>query len=572
MRLPSLICLLALAGGCSVSFDPISTGDDPFGDFTPPPEVTPAPPVVVDIPPSDVPLRGPDGGFVATNEGRSWSDLAALSDGEVFAAASVIEVRGTLREWMLPSDGSDSGAAGTGTWAGYVSDAIGAGRYAAIHITGARPEDLPPAWPTTTDPPGVIANGVISLLTYGEPPGDDDDSAGDDDDSAGDDDDSAARTPREVVQYIDWSDPDLFSLHGSIVQALGARFADQPGLAFVTVGGVGEGGRWQMPAEVPPVGPGGLFTAPSWVSVVGLYTELYRGSFRDVPAAISWTVLRDAGPNREALESVLAGDEVSVRDDCFGGCTAFAWDRFPGEGGEPYPSADPFGGWIPGELVGVDVTLGGGLGGIGGWRRADVSGSWDAATFGTPGAHLDRMMQVAQRHAPPRWVSLGETACLSSWALAAAPSGASCAQQVGLWTELDKHRTADGDRLALGPRPEVRRVSAPANWRELGSFVLTIELTNAGGAPLVPRDLEVRLVEDAGAELVAASLPASALAGGEASSLDFDLFVPSAATVTGAVQVQIRIPEPRAFGGFVPLPQPADGDGWSVLATLPAAG
>ncbi|MCO4770967.1 MAG: hypothetical protein KDA24_13115 [Deltaproteobacteria bacterium] len=577
-HLAVFLCLLA---GCAVSFDPIGAGGDPFGDSTPEPEVTPAPPVVVTVGSAQVPLRQPDGGFIATNDGRSWSELEALTDGEVFGLASAVEVVGTLAEWLEPGDGADASAAATGTLAGYVAEAIANERYAAIRITAEGPEDLPSAWPTTTDPPGFVPDGVISLLEYGDAPGDDDDSAGDDDDSAGDDDDSAGDDDdasrndedsvdggsRDVVQYVDWSDPDFFQLHGAVVQALGDRFADGPGLAFVTVGGAGAEGMWRLPDEVGPVG-NGLFTEATWFSTVGLYTELYRGAFDDVPAHIAWTVVRDAGVNAEALRGTLDGDDVAFRDGCFGGCQEFDWDRFPGESGEPYPSEEPFGGWLPGGS-GVGLVAGGGLGGVGGWRRAEESGSWDDAVFGTVTQHLDRALTVAQAHAELRWMSLGDTACLSAWAVAAAPSGSSCDEQAGEWSELAKWTWSSEDRRAVGARVELRTVSLPGNWVELGQFDLELELVNAGMATAEPRPWEVRFVDLGGSVVAEATVNVGALDGGESTervvAIALDGAVPS-----GDVQIEVRVPETRAFGGRMPLALPEAGEGWSVGAVVVA--
>ena len=563
----SFLVLLALLCGCAGTFDPIVTDSDPFGDFTPPPEVTPAPPVTLTVTSPSEGLRSLDGGFVATNDGRSWADLSALTDDGPFALASVIEVRGTLGEWLLPSDGGNPSAAENGIWAGYVAEAIAAQRYAAIRITLASADDLPAAWPTTTDPPPPIADGVISLLSYGDEPGDDDDSAGDDDDSAGDDDDSASGA-RELVHYVNWTDPDVFQLHGAVVAALAARFADDPGLAFVTVGGVGANGMWELPPEVPPVGGGGVFTEASWFSLAGLTTEIYRGSFPSVPAYMGWRVLAQAGPNQDALLSTLRGDDVHLRDDCFGGCAGADWDRFPAEGSaDPFPASDPFGGWLPGAVDDIDLMIGGGLQGIGGWRRAEVSGSWDVSAFGAVTEHLHRSMEIAARYAQPRWVSLGEDACMSAWAVAATPSGSACSPQSGAWTELGQYGWANGDRPAVGARPELRAVTVPGNWEELGLFTLSITLVNAGSAPLIPRALDLRLVGDDGEEWAAATASIDPLSAGSEVSLQYSIS-PETATPPASLHVEVRSPEERAFGGFMPLLGDAQSDGWFRLGTL----
>lgn len=566
MHARASLCAFALLAGCAGAFDPIGPGDDPFGDFTPPPEVTPAPPIVVQIAPSQLPLRRMDGGFVATNEGQSWSQLETLGGGEAFSVASTIEVVGSIREWMLPGDGSDPSSAETGIYAGYVAEAIANGRYAAIRVTAGTAAELPDAWVTTADPPGFVPDGRISLLSVGDPTGDDDDSSGDDDDSAGDDDDDSAGG-REVTDYLDWTDPDLFQLHGAVAQSLGDRFADGPGLAFVTVGGPGLDGLWRMPEDLPGVGLGGPFTEGTWFSTVGLYTELYRGAFAEVPAFIAWTVLRDAGANAEALLSTLDGDEVALRDPCFGGCTEYDWARFPGEDGEPYPSSDPYGGWVPGD-AGRDLFVGGGLGGIGGWRRSEVSGGWDDATFGSTDEHLDRTLDVGQRHAPLRWVALGDTACLSAWAVAASPSGGSCDAQSGVWGDLAKWQWSDGDRPAVGARPELRRVSLAGNWVELGEFDLELQWVNAGSAAVADRTWEVRFVGSDGAVLLVDSILVGALDPGSTLTIERP-FVVEGVVSPGEVRIEVRVPDARAFDGVMPLALPDSSDGWSLAATVP---
>jgi len=558
----------ALLAGCPGQFDPISPPGDPFEDVTPPPAVTPGPPVVVSHPRTPTTLRHLDGGFVATNEGHSWAALQAMAGAEPFPLASVIEVEGSLREWLLPADGSQTGDAAAGTWAGYVAEALAAERYVALRLTALTPEDLPAAWPTTEDPPGTLPDGRLSLLVYGDGPGDDDD-AGDDDDSAGDDDDSAGGAPGDdddtsVVRYVDWSDPDFFQLHGGVVQALADRFADEPGIAFVTVGGVGLRGLWTLPDEVPPVGAGGVFTPGSWLSVVGLHTEVYRGAFPDIPVVAGLSVLDQAGDQQGGVDNTLSGDAIGLRDACFGGCLgAVDWDRFPGEPGTPF-GGDPYGGWWPGGRS-TELVLGGGQGSLGGWRVAELAGTWDGTAWGTPAEHLDRALQIAATHAPARWVSLGDDACLSAQAQSATATD-DCAPATGTWTALERWTFADGERLAVGARVELREVTVPDNWRALDAVPVGLTIENIGMVDGADRPWELRL--RAGEQVLAATTaePGAVAAGatweGEASAT-WDADVPD-----GPVVLEVRVPEERAFGGVMALTLPVGADGWSLAATL----
>lgn len=565
---PLLFSVLALTG-CPVDFDPIQPGGG-FPEPTPPDDPTPAPPVEVVPTTSNDLLLNPDGGWVASAGSEPWSTLVQRAGGdEPFAVASVIEFRGTIAEWMAPGDGSDPTTVATGAMATAVQAALDNGRYVALRLVGETEEDLPASWPTAQEPAGLLPDGILSLVT--PEGGDDDDSAGDDDDSAGDDDDSARGGAGPA--WINVADPDWIQYQQVILDQLSQRFGGEPGLAFVTVGGIGVDGTWQLPPEVDWFGAAGdaPFTEPSWVSTVGFYSELYRGAFGDgVPAFIGWTVLREAGSSADSLVSVLAGDEISLRDDCFGGCSEPDFDRFPDEGsGNPYPSDDPYGGWLIAEHhEELGAAAAGGLGGLGSWRAAQAAGSWDTGAFGSAQDHLDRMMEIRQRYAPPLFVSLGDDACASQYAVAVAPSGSLCTDQAsGTWSPLLTHG------VSIGPRLHIARIGMPGNWPELSPFALELDLANAGGAaPRTERTLELEIRDDAGTVLWsttfdAAAVQATSLTGSRALEASVELSARPPAGVT--VSVHARLPYTRSFDGALRMPHPDAGDGgWYEVATL----
>ena len=138
----SLLCLLAVAA-CPVDFEPIGPGGDPFPDFTPPEEVTPGPPLIVAPARTEGLLRSLDGGLVVRIGSDSLASLAALSGGELYPPIAVLEVSGSLREWMAPSTSGDPAAAATGTLATRVQEALDAGRYVALRVVAEDEDDLP---------------------------------------------------------------------------------------------------------------------------------------------------------------------------------------------------------------------------------------------------------------------------------------------------------------------------------------------------------------------------------------------------------------------------------------------
>ena len=565
----SLAAFVALGVvGCQ-AFQPIQPGGG-FPDPTPPEQTTPAPPVEVIPPLTNELLLNPDGGWVASAGAESWATLTTRAGGDApFSVASVIEFRGTLAEWLAPGDGSDPNQAATSDLSNAVRAALDNDRYVALRLVGLVADDLPPTWPTSTDPPQILPDGVLSLLV--EDVGDDDDSAGDDDDSAGDDDDSARGG--SGPEYINPADPDWIQYQQAVLSVLADAFASEPGLAFVTVGGVGTDGTWDLPDSVSWFGVAGQapFTEPSWVSTVGFYSELYRGMFGDdVPAFIGWTVLREAGASAVNLVSVLEGDEISLRDDCFGGCSEPDFDRFPEEGStNPYPADDPYGGWLIGEHHGVlGAAAAGGQGGLGAWRAAEAGGSWDSATFGGVQEHLARMMEVRQRYAPPMFVSLGDDACAAQAAVATAPTASLCADQAaGVWAPLQTHGQT------IGPRLQITRVGLPGNWHALDPVPLEIDVTNAGGAaPRTHRTLEIVFRDGAGAELLSTTVDAEALDAPSLTgtrALELDLSLASVPAVGTEVTISVRLPHPRTFDGWLRMPHPGvDGEGWYPVATL----
>ena len=569
------VAVLAAAAGCPVDFDPIQPGDG-FPDPTPVDEITPAPPLEVSPTLTDTLLLNPDGGWVASAGSESWSELANRAGGDApFSVASVIEFRGTLADWVAPGDGSDPNQAATGDMATAVQAALDNGRYVALRLVGVTPLDLPAAWPTSPDEAGLLPDGILSLL--GVPSGDDDDSAGDDDDSAGDDDDSAgddddSARGGDLLGWINVADPDWIQYQQAILSAISGRFAGDPGLAFVTVGGVGVDGTWQLPEQVSWFGGAGQdpFTEPSWVATVGFYSELYRGLFGAVPAFIGWTVLRDAGGSASQLSNVLGGDEISLRDDCFGGCAEPDFDRFPDEGsGDPYPASDPYGGWLLAEYEGaLGAAAAGGLGGLGAWRAAENGGTWNAASFGAVQSHLERMMEVRVRYAPPMYVSLGDDACASQYAVTPAPTGALCADQSsGVWEPLLDLGPS------IGPRLHVARVAVPGNWYELEPFDLEVDLANANGAaPRSERSLEIELRDAEGVAVGSVTFDEDAVSAPGLTgtrTLSAPVQLDPQPTAGDSITIVARLPLIRSFDGWLRLPHPGvDSDGWYPVATL----
>jgi hypothetical protein len=554
--------------GCPVDFDPIQPGDR-FPEPTPTDEPTPAPPIEVVPTVTDGLLMNPDGGWVASAGSESWSALTDRAGGdEPFSVASVIEFRGSLAEWLAPGDGSDPTQATTGAMASAVQAALDNGRYVALRLVGVTPSDLPASWPTSTDAAALLPDGIISLV--GVPVGDDDDSAGDDDDSAGDDDDSARGDV--ATGWVNVADPDWIQYQQVILSELSGRFAGEPGLAFVTVGGVGTEGTWQLPEQFSWFGSAGqaAFTEPSWVATVGFYSELYRGSFGAVPAFIGWTVLREAGSSASQLSNVLAGDEISIRDDCFGGCSEPDFDRFPDEGsGDPYPSSDPYGGWLIAEYEeALGAAAAGGLGGLGAWRAAEAAGTWDSGSFGGVQSYLERMMDVRVRYAPPLYVSLGDDACASEYAVASSPSGPLCSNQSGgPWSPLLDLGPS------IGPRLHISRVAMPGNWYELDTFDLQVDLANAStAAPRSARTLELAFRTAEGADLATVTFDEDALdAPGLTATRELVAAVQLDPTPTSGqtIDVVARLPMLRSFDGWLRMPHSGvDAQGWYPVATL----
>ena len=567
----TLIAILTLIGvllsQCGGWEDVGPAPDDPFPDdddaATPAPTITLTPEVLPG------PVLNPDAGWVAHNPNQSWTSLVDRAGGEPFRVASVIYTRAGSAEWAAPTDGSDPEASASGPVAGRVGEVIDHGRYAAFRLHASTVDDLPPGWATTTDEAEVVPDGLISLVQVGgagddddSSSDDDDDSSSDDDDSSSDDDDSAAVARDEALWVPNYADPDYRDLHAAQITALADRFAGQAGLAFVDIGGVGEEGGWDFASpDVWFGGPTPIFNEVSWAASVQFYADLYESIFPDVPLYISWRAVANAGSAAGNVLDALVLRGVHLRDDCVG-CVEPDFDRFPDEGSDdPYPSTDPYGGWLPAELWPQHALQYEAIDdGFGSWRLADRDGEWDEAAHGPFATWFARMLDVRLRYAPPSLVSLSGTACTSEWVIAAAPPATACASQApgAIWAPLLSY----GERF--GYRYVVTQVRLAPNWQELEELEVELDVVNQGAArAFVDREVELAFVDGVtGVALdpvsVALPAPTSDWLPDQLVSLSAALPLQELDFAEGASwDLTIRVLEPRAFGGGIALPHPA---------------
>jgi hypothetical protein len=587
--LPTTLALLALIAASPVLLHCNGwnqVAPEPTNDWGDDDTETPAPQGVWHPEVTDELLRNPDAGWVASNPNQDWVSLEERAGGEPFRPASVIYVRGSAAEWCEPADGSDPGDAGAGELATRLSEAISHGRYAAFRIYADSLEDLPSGWPTTTEPAsalGDLPDGLVRLIDVAAGPpgsGDDDDSAGDDDSAAGDDDSAGPEDPPHSPVWVpDWSDPDYRSYHGELVRALGERFAGEPGIAFVDVGGVGTLGSWDLGDEGPWfLGDPPRFTEASWVAMLTLYADLYEGWFPDTPLYVGWAALASAGVARPEAEAGLLDNGVHVRDDCMGGCAAPDFDRFPDEGsGNPYPADDPYGGWLPAELwEDFSIQYEGGLGGIGNWRLLDQQGTWDEGSWGDFSSYFERMMDVHIHYAPPSLVSLAASACVSEWVVAATPPAAACGSHTPgeIWSPLLSYGRQ------LGYRYVVSEVRATPDWDIADPLPVEIDVRNDGVArAFEDRDVEFGLSRASDGEIV--GVPALGTPDAPTSQwLPGETHTVSAEIPTSAVEFDddeplrlwVRFVDEGAFGGGIQLPHPGrTADARHFVAHWPAS-
>ena len=584
---PSVIALLAAAllTGC----DGWQTVEPP----TPPPfdddDATDEP---VAITPQLLPgaVANPDAGWIATNTSHSWTSLSDRAGGEPFRVASVVYVVGSLRDWFAPADGSVAATVATGNRAGVVIEALDQGRYVAFRLHANSVDDLPPAWETTTDEPGFIPHGRVSLVQVDfipDPGDDDDDSATDDDDSAADDDDSAAdddddsarSEPRgggTPVYAPNYSDPDYRDLVSGMLSALAERFASETGLAFVDVSGVGRDGGWDFDDTEPWFGPAAVFTEASWAAQVITWIDIYEGLFNGVPLFLPYRALALSG---EAADDITPGLEkglLGLRDDCAGGCTSPDVTRFPGEPGSPYPADDPYGGWFPGELYeDHPILYASGQGGIGSMRLADATGAWDSSTFGPFASYMATQFDTRFRHGPASFVTLSGTPCTSEWVIAADPPPSACAQQSpgSMWPPITEY----GERA--GYRYVVTEVRLRPDWENVGTLEVELDVENQGAAR-AHRDRQVHLafVDEATGEAtvpveIELEEPTSSWGPGESVTLTAELTTSELSFGTDdRWALTIRLLDSRAYDGGIRLPHPVIGsEARHVLATWPAA-
>ena len=581
---PFSLLAAAFLVGCGGGWEPVepvtpAPGDD--DDATQPETVALVPEVLAGA------VLNPDAGWIASNPNRDWGALSATAGGEPFRVASVIQVTGTLREWYAPGDGSNPDGIGNGNQAGLVDEALERGRYAAIRLYADTVEDLPPAWPTSTDPPEPFPDGVISLVPIGDPTGDDDDSAGDDDDSAGDDDDSAGDDDDSagsetgggdgVIWRPHYGDIDYFLFVAPMIGALGDRFGDELGMAYVDVAGVGVGGSWDFdhPEIWFDAGPS-TFSETSWAASVTTWIDQYADAFDGVPLFLPYRAITHAGVQSDLIVEALASDDVHIRDDCMG-CAEPDFDRFPDEGsGNPYPADDPYGGFLPAELwpdhrILYDAAL---LDGLGAWRFADISGSWDEGAFGPFAAFFQRTLDVRFHYAPPSMMVLSGKACTSEWVIAATPPSTACGNHSSdaVWAPVRDY----GERL--GYRYVVTEVRLRPDWENLVELVVEFDVTNAGGTrAYVDRAVEVALVNvetgEAQTPVAVKTDPPTSQWGPDSSrTLTATLPLNALAFDSGdAWALTVRFVEPRAFGGGIRLPHATVGpESRHVLASWPA--
>ena len=572
--LPGVALLGLLLSQCGGWNEVGTPPDDPFGDDDD--AATPADTVEVVPEIGSEPVLNPDAGWVAYNPNQSWTSLVARAGGEPFRVASVIYTRVDSAGWAAPTNGSNPDLVATGSVAGQVAEAMEHGRYAAFRVHATTSEDLPSGWPTTTAPAELVPDGVISLILVSGSVGDDDDSAGDDDDSAGDDDDSASTGRDDPVWAPDYSDPDYRDLHSAQVAALADRFAGEPGLAFVDIGGVGEAGGWDF--EDPALwfsGADPVFNEVSWAATVQFYADLYEGLFPGVPLYISWRAVANAGAASSDVLQALTSRGIHLRDDCVG-CAEPDFDRFPEEGSDdPYPSSDPFGGWLPAELwpdhamqyEAIDA-------GFGSWRLADADGEWDEGLHGPFEDWFRRMLDVRIRYAPPSLAGLSSTACTSEWVIAADPPASACGSQTpgAVWAPLQEY----GEQL--GYRYEVTSVRLRPDWDQADDLAVELEVVNRGAArAFADRGVELAFVEvdgDRTSTPVALVLPSptSEWLPGQQIALSVVLSTEELSFGDDVLgwTLTIRVLEPRAFGGGIALPHPPVGDeARYALATWP---
>ncbi|MCP4871916.1 MAG: DUF4832 domain-containing protein [Proteobacteria bacterium] len=581
---PFSLLAAVLLVGCGSGWEPVepptsTPADD--DDATGPETVTLVPELLEGA------VRNPDAGWIASNPNRDWGALTSTAGGDPFRVASVIQVTGTLREWYEPGDGSNPDGLANGNKAGFIDEAIDRGRYAALRLYADTVEDLPPAWPTNTDPPEPFPDGVIALVTIGEPTGDDDDSAGDDDDSAGDDDDSAGDDDDSaaetgggdgVIYRPHYGDPDYFLFVAPMIAALGDEFGDEVGLAYVDVSGVGVGGSWDF--EHPELwfdGGPATFSETSWAAGVATWIDQYADAFDGVPLFLPYRALSHAGVQADTLIESLPSDNVQIRDDCMG-CPEPDFDRFPDEGsGDPYPADDPYGGFLPAELwpdhrILYDAAL---LDGLGAWRFADTAGTWDEGTYGSFAAFFQRTLDVRFQYAPPSMMVLSGKACTSEWMIAAAPPSTACGTHSddAVWAPI----TSYGDQL--GYRYVVTEVRLRPDWENLTVLDVEFDVANTGGTrAYADRVIEVALVDVASGEAqtpVVVEADPSTSQWGPGSTRTLTASIPLGTTSfdsTDAWALTVRFVEPRAFGGGISLPHATVGDeARHVLASWPAA-
>jgi hypothetical protein len=523
-------------------------------DPTPTPAPTPTPPEPGRWTPSisDALLRNPDAGWVASNPNRSWASITTRAGGaEPYRAASVIDMTMSLADWLAPADGSDPDDAATGSGAGRVQEALDRRRYVALGIFADDVDDLPAAWATTdtpfdpSDPLQASPDGLISVLDLGD---------------------------RVAPNY---ADPDYWQRLGSVVAALGDRFGGAPGVAFVHVSGIGDGGMFTFADPAPWFeGSAAPFTEITWPVITNTVATTWEQSFPFSTPFLSWRSIEHAF-DQGAFLDMLANENFQLQDGCLGGCDEPDFDRFPGGPGTPYPDDDPFGGWLPGELAGSKALLGaGGLGGIADWRMAERDGGWDEGAFGPVDEYLGSVLDAALAHSGLRFVSLGGSACRSEWVTADVLASTPCATQTpgDLWAPIEEF----GRRL--GTRYAVLEVRAPSQEPSGSAWPVEIDVANLGDG----RDFDDRVIEvgfqdlGSGEPLDTVTLepdpPTSQWTPGSTSTLLVDL--PLAALNSAdpdAFALTIRLPDDRAFGGGIELAHDERDDaGRHVLVRWPA--
>ena len=544
----SVLLLASLLGACG----PWQAPDAPDPRPTPLPSPTPAEAGVWNPPISDALLRNPDHGWVASNPDRPWEAISTrVGGGEPYRVASVIEMTMPLSQWFAPFDGSDPDDAAAGSAAARVQEAIDRRRYVGLGIYADDVSDLPTGWTTTdvpfdpTDPLQTSPDGLISLVDLGD---------------------------RTAPNY---ADPDYWQQLLSVIAALGERFGEEPGVAFVHVSGFGDRGSftfsdpdpWFNDATAP-------FTAVTYQTFSNAVATTWDQSFPLATAFLSWQSIEHAF-DEDIFLDMLLGEDFQLRDGCLGGCDQPEFDRFPGGSGTPFPADDPYGGWLPGDLADSKVLLGaGGLGGIADWRLAEADGTWDSAALGSVDGYMDLVFESSLAHSSLRFATLSDRACHSEWVTAAAPVGSPCGtQSVGdVWAPLLDYGRRMGTRYA------VTEVRAPSRDVSGSVWAIEIDITNLGdGRAVVDREIEVGFLDRSDREpldLVTfePQPPTSAWTPGQTTTLLVEL--PTADLYSAdpaAYSLYLRMKDERAFGGGIELAHDdRDESGRHVLASWPA--